>query len=54
MTIFKHKNTVRMYDTDAAGILYFASQFRFSFPSYNSLPVKWIALNKSECLGAES
>jgi len=25
-----HRMTVRMYDTDAAGILYFANQFRFA------------------------
>ena len=29
MTVFKHPNRVHMYDTDMAGILYFANQFRF-------------------------
>ena len=37
MTKFKHENAVRMYDTDAAGILYFASQFRFVHDSFEAL-----------------
>tara|TARA_A100001015_G_C14935138_1_gene690114 strand:- start:1029 stop:1442 length:414 start_codon:yes stop_codon:yes gene_type:complete len=28
-TTFSHKMTVKMYDTDCAGILYFGNQFRF-------------------------
>lgn len=35
--IFRHKLTVRMYDTDAAGILYFASKFRFAHDTFEAL-----------------
>ena len=33
---FLHNTTVKMYDTDAAGILYFASQFRFVHDAFES------------------
>ena len=35
--MYKTTNTVRMYDTDAAGILYFGSQFRFAHDAFESL-----------------
>ena len=35
--MFKTTMTVRMYDTDAAGILYFGSQFRFAHDAFESL-----------------
>lgn len=35
--MFKTTNTVRMYDTDAAGILYFGSQFRFAHDAFEAL-----------------
>ena len=35
---FNRKMTVRMYDTDAAGILYFANQFRFIHDTFE----EWI------------
>lgn len=34
---YHSKNTVRMYDTDAAGILYFARQFRFSHDAWEQM-----------------
>ncbi|NDD67288.1 acyl-CoA thioesterase [bacterium] len=37
MTHFSHPMTVKMYDTDAAGIQYFASQFRFAHDAFESL-----------------
>lgn len=37
MAKFTHKNAVRMYDTDAAGILYFASQFRFIHDAFEAM-----------------
>ena len=35
--MYKTTNTVRMYDTDAAGILYFGSQFRFAHDAFEAL-----------------
>ncbi len=35
--MFKMYNTVRMYDTDAAGILYFGAQFRFAHDAFEAL-----------------
>lgn len=35
--MFKTTMSVRMYDTDAAGILYFGSQFRFAHDAFESL-----------------
>ncbi len=32
-----HKMTVRMYDTDAAGILYFGNQFRFVHDAFETV-----------------
>jgi len=34
---YRHEMTVRMYDTDAAGILYFGNQFRFVHDAFESL-----------------
>jgi len=34
---FIHPMTVRMYDTDAAGILYFGNQFRFAHDAFETL-----------------
>lgn len=36
MKRFVHKMRVRMYDTDAAGILYFADQFRFTHDAFET------------------
>jgi 1,4-dihydroxy-2-naphthoyl-CoA hydrolase len=38
--MFKQRLCVRMYDTDAAGILYFGSQFRFAHDTFEGLMVK--------------
>lgn len=35
--MFTQKLFVRMYDTDAAGILYFGSQFRFAHDAFESM-----------------
>ncbi|MBT6121278.1 acyl-CoA thioesterase [bacterium] len=35
--MFQANTTVKMYDTDAAGILYFASQFRFAHEAFEEL-----------------
>lgn len=37
MSPFIYDATVRMYDTDAAGILYFASQFRLAHDAFEAL-----------------
>lgn len=34
---YNHHMTVRMYDTDAAGILYFGNQFRFAHDAFETL-----------------
>ncbi|MBT5953305.1 acyl-CoA thioesterase [bacterium] len=38
--MFESKTSVKMYDTDAAGILYFASQFRFAHEAFEELLLK--------------
>ncbi len=37
MPPYIHHTVVRMYDTDAAGIIYFASQFRFAHDAFESV-----------------
>lgn len=37
MAIFTQQLQVRMYDTDAAGILYFGNQFRFAHDTFEAL-----------------
>ncbi len=34
--MFKHQVTVRLHDTDAAGVLYFAHQFRIAHEAYEA------------------
>lgn len=34
---YHYSTTVKMYDTDAAGIIYFASQFRFAHDAFESM-----------------
>ncbi len=37
---YSHPMTVRMYDTDAAGILYFGNQFRFAHDAFETVMAK--------------
>lgn len=37
MKTFIHQSVVRMYDTDAAGIIYFSSQFRLAHDAFEAL-----------------
>lgn len=37
MTVFNYNTRVKMYDTDAAQIIYFASQFRFAHDAFEAL-----------------
>jgi 1,4-dihydroxy-2-naphthoyl-CoA hydrolase len=37
---YSHPMTVRMYDTDAAGILYFGNQFRFVHDTFETIMAK--------------
>ncbi len=37
---YHHCMTVRMYDTDAAGILYFGNQFRFAHDAFETIMAK--------------
>lgn len=34
--MFRHTTTVRLHDSDAAGVLYFANQFRLAHEAYES------------------
>ncbi|MEN8221671.1 MAG: thioesterase family protein [Acidobacteriota bacterium] len=51
--MFRYETTIRLYDTDAAGILFFANQFRFVEEAYeafledNGIQIKEF-LNKSD------
>jgi 1,4-dihydroxy-2-naphthoyl-CoA hydrolase len=34
--MFKHRTTLRMHDTDAAGVIYFANQFRIAHEAFEA------------------